>query len=162
MNHKKIWPPIFYVAVQMPNTGRGKNRLWYYKASKDVRRMFAIERQLNPLSWKQSFIESLMVVPKRRYHYPFQIQDDVIMAGLSKVVGITEQRPKYLIATTKAQFVLPEIWTAEDESTNHLKYVQHDYNTATKAKITHDWHYWRLSDNRHFALNCYQTINKVY
>lgn len=68
---KKPELPIYYLAVLMPNSGRGANNVRYYRASKDLRRLFQVEQKLNPKGWKQSFLEILLVVPKRQYHYPY-------------------------------------------------------------------------------------------
>ncbi|WP_349533731.1 DUF7679 family protein [Leuconostoc citreum] len=132
---KKNKPTVYYIAVMMPNIGRGAYKLRFYRASRDLRLMLDLEKKLFAFSWKQKFLEALLVVPKKKYHYPLHLDDNEVMASLAKVVGVTEHRPKFTIATTKAQFVLVETWTADRDSDNHLVFLQHDYPSGTKKKI---------------------------
>ncbi|MCK8605752.1 hypothetical protein LNP18_06490 [Leuconostoc citreum] len=154
--------PIYYIAVLMPDTGRNANQVKYYKASNDLRRVLYVEQIIDPLLWKQKFIESLLVVTKRKYHYPLSLEDNVVMASLAKVIGVTSHPPFYYTAITRSQFVLPEFWTTMQASATHLRYVQHDYNTATKHKIHNDWQFWRQEANRTFALTCYHRIRQAF
>ena len=140
----------YYIAVLMPNSGRGANHVRYYKASNDLKRLFYIEQDINPKGWKQAFLESLIVVPKKKYHYPLDLDDDVIMASVAKVIGVTSSRPKFVIGVSKAQFVLAKDWTAKTIPPNYLAFIKHDYNTATKEKLQQDWDFWRHAENRNF------------
>ncbi|MFT8757370.1 hypothetical protein [Leuconostoc pseudomesenteroides] len=149
---------MLYIIVQMPNTGLAANKLRAYKASRDLQKLFQIEQKLNPIAWKQTFLESLLVVPKKHYKRPQYLQDNVKMAVLAKVVGITEAKPLYTVSATRSQFILEETWTADVVTNNYLRFVQHDYNTATKAKIAFDWTYWRQQENRTFARSCHKHI----
>ncbi|MCK8605696.1 hypothetical protein LNP18_06210 [Leuconostoc citreum] len=161
MSYKKTDYPMYYLAVLMPKTGRGANKVRYYKASRDLRRMLTVEKQLNPNGWKQALLESLLVVPKRRYKYPFGKPEKTFRASLAKVVGITTYRPKFIITTSKSQFVLANSWTSQEDSQHYLSFVQHDYNASTKAKIAVDWAGWRQEDERQFASKLYQTIQQA-
>lgn len=158
---KKPELPIYYLAVLMPNSGRGANNVRYYWASKDLRRLFQVEQKLNPKGWKQSFLESLLVVPKRQYHYPLHLGNEVIMASLAKVIGITNSPPKFIIAVSKAQFVLAKDWTTPSAPLNYITFVKHDYNQSTQKKLTLDWQYWRQPNVRQFALKLYQQIQNT-
>ena len=148
----------YYIAILMPATGLGANQVRYYKPSRDLRQVFRVERRLNPKGWKQAFIESLIVVPNRKYKNRDAIPDDLVTISLAKVIGITQAKPKLVITPTRSQFVLVDDWTTKVESLNHLRFVQHDYNIASKAKIAQDWDYWRQLDNRLLAQKCHQAI----
>lgn len=148
----------YYIAVLMPNSGRGANHVRYYKASNDLKRLFYIEQKINPKGWKQAFLESLIVVPKKMYHYPLELDDNVIMASVAKVIGVTSTRPKFLIGVSKAQFVLAKDWTAATIPPNYLVFIKHDNNTATKEKLQQDWEFWRQAENRKFAAILSQAI----
>lgn len=150
--------PLFYIAVEMPGTGLGARHLRYYKSSKDVSKMLQVEQKINPTTWKQTFIGSLLVVPKKHYKHPKRLPDNIEMAYLAKVVGVTRQRPRFIISTTRAQFVLSADWTADNESLNHLIFVKHDYNPTTQDKIERDWYYWRKQENRDFAKRIHDII----
>ncbi|MGR8808923.1 DUF7679 family protein [Leuconostoc citreum] len=131
--HNHRWP-MYYLAIQMPNTGLSAKHVRYYKASKDLRHLLFLEQRLNPISWKQTFLESLLIIPKKHYKFPKRMPDEVTMFFLGKVIGIIRRPPKYTISTTRAQFILPEIWTQEHIAPNYLKFVLHDYNTASQKR----------------------------
>lgn len=138
----------------MPNT----HKLRYYDASVDIAKMIINEKTIGNDNWKQQLLQSLIVVPKSRYRNINTLRDTVAYAHLAKIVGITTTRPNFTISKTRSQFVLADVWTNEDVTPNYLEFVQHDYNTATKAQIAREWEYWRQQEHRDFAKKLFDLV----
>lgn len=149
-----------YIAVEMPDTGRFNRKVRYFNASPDIRAMIKREKKLGNTEWKQQLLEALLVVPIKYIRDIKKISDSQTYAHLARIIGITSKKPKWTIASSRSQFIMADIWTDDEIESNYLKYVQHDYNTATKQKIAEDWNYWRQPKNRVFYQKIYRSINE--